>query len=249
MNKLGVYILGAGMLLACGGDHSSSGVSSTTSSETPREKTKTAQKPPTPAQLFELYLNKFQFYNGQRASQFEAHHYCSTLSEDLTQCVIFDGSGTNAKLMGVEYVISERLFKTLPDDEKKLWHSYRYNVKSGILVAPDLSPKAEHNLMNTLVTRYGKTWQLWHTDQDSTLPFGGPALLMDFTRDGQLDPGLLQTRDKRLNISSAEKRQLRSDILGRPPVSGADSWQNGPGIQLPALTRRNHPHLQKDTLR
>lgn len=249
MIKLGFYVLGAVLLLACGGDHTSSGASSTPSSERRQAKTKPAEKPPTPAQQLALYLNKFQFYNGQRANQFEAHHYCSTLSEDLTQCAIFDGSGTNAKLMGVEYVISERLFKTLPDDEKKLWHSYRYDVKSGMLVAPGLSPKAEHDLMSTLVTRYGKTWQLWHTEQDSTLPFGGPALVMDFTRDGQIDPGLLQTRDQRLHVSSAEKRQLRSDILGRPPVSGADAWQNGPGIQLPALTRRNYPHLQKDTLR
>ena len=150
--------------------------------------------------------------------------------------------------MGVEYIISDSLFKTLLIDEKKLWHSYRYEVKSGILVAPDLSPEAEHDLMSSLVTSYGKTWQLWHTDQDSTLPFGGPALMMGFTRDGQLDPGLLQNRDKRFNLSSTEKRQQRSDILGRPPISGADSWQNGQTVQLPALTGRNYPHLQKDTL-
>jgi hypothetical protein len=36
--------------------------------------------------------------------------------------LIFDSNEENARLIGVEYVVSERLFKTLPEDEKKLWH-------------------------------------------------------------------------------------------------------------------------------
>ncbi len=49
--------------------------------------------------------------------------------------------------MGVEYIISARLFATLPDDEKKLWHSHDYEVKSGSLVAPSLPQVAEKQLM------------------------------------------------------------------------------------------------------
>ncbi|WP_229311789.1 OBAP family protein [Larkinella rosea] len=201
-----------------------------------------------PVKRFETYLSGFHFYSGRRAEQREVHRYCTAVHEDLRQCVLFDGNGKEARLAGVEYIVSERLFKTLPDDEKKLWHSYRYEVKSGQLVAPDLSPKAEHDLMAELVSSYGKTWQTWQTESDSTLPFGGPALMMGFTRDGQLDPNLLQNRDNRLKIVTSEKQQMRSDILGRSPVTGADSWENGPAIQLPALTKRNEPQLQKDTL-
>ncbi len=40
--------------------------------------------------------------------------------------------------MGVEYIISERLFKDPAAEEKKLWHSHQYEVKSGSLIAPGL---------------------------------------------------------------------------------------------------------------
>ncbi|GAB3909040.1 OBAP family protein [Larkinella knui] len=250
MIKFGFYVGLTVFMLACGGDHTASQTQSADSTKTTQtEKLNVNSGVGTsPVNQFQVYTTGFHFYNGHRAGQLEVHRYCSPLSQDVAQCILFDGNGKNARATGLEYIISERLFKTLPEDEKKLWHSYRYDVKSGVLVAPGLAPATEHNLMEKLVTSYGKTWQLWHSDQDSTLPYGGPALMMGFTRDGQLDPTLLQNRDKRLNVSSAKTRQLRSDILGRPPVSGADSWQNGFPIQLPALTGRNYPHLQKDTL-
>jgi hypothetical protein len=61
----------------------------------------------------------------------EAHHHVSQLNEDVHQAIIFDGNGEDAKIMGVEYIVSAKVFKTLDDEEKKLWHSHRYEVKSG----------------------------------------------------------------------------------------------------------------------
>lgn len=77
-----------------------------------------------PVEKLAIYLDGFHFYNGRQQMQMEAHHYCAKLNKDLTQCVIFDGNGESAKLMGVEYIVSETLFKTLPSLEKKLWHSH-----------------------------------------------------------------------------------------------------------------------------
>jgi Protein of unknown function (DUF1264) len=42
----------------------------------------------------------------------------------------------DARLIGIEYIISEQRFRDLPDEEKRLWHGHHYEVKSGILVAP-----------------------------------------------------------------------------------------------------------------
>ena len=58
--------------------------------------------------------------------QVEANHFCTHLSEDFHQCVIYHSNAETAKLIGVEYIVSERLFKSLPDDEKRLWHSHGY---------------------------------------------------------------------------------------------------------------------------
>lgn len=153
-------------------------------------------------------------------SQMEAHHYVTQLNEDVQQAIIFDGNGENAKLIGIEYIISERLFKQLPEEEKKLWHSHHYEVKSGTLIAPDILDVAEHELMEKLVSTYGKTIHTWHTNRDLELPLG-------FTEDGQLKQELIDERDKRFNISTAEKRKQREDIPMPEVVPGANAWEQG----------------------
>ena len=155
------------LMLACGGGNSPSNVSAPGQAKTAKTKVletgAAALQAKKPVDKLATYLDGFHFYNGHQRSQMEAHHYCSKLNEDLTQCVIFDGNGDNAKIMGVEYIVSEKLFRTLPADEKKLWHSHRYEVKSGTLIAPGLPNVAEHELMETLVATYGKTWHIYTT--------------------------------------------------------------------------------------
>jgi hypothetical protein len=75
----------------------------------------------------------------------------------MHQAIIFDGNGKDAKIMGVEYIISEKLFKALDEEEKKLWHSHQYEVKSGTLIAPGIPDVAQQELMKKLVSTYGKT--------------------------------------------------------------------------------------------
>src|SRR5688500_7357773 len=105
-----------------------------------------------PLGKFNAYLDGFHFYNGNINAQMEAHHYVSQLNEDVYQAIIYDGNNEDAKIMGVEYIISERLFKTLDNEEKKLWHSHHHEVKSGTLIAPGIPAMAEHELMEKLVT-------------------------------------------------------------------------------------------------
>jgi hypothetical protein len=73
-----------------------------------------------PLRAINAYLDGFHFYNGHIAGQMEAHHYCTILNEDVIQCVIYDGNVKDAKIMGVEYIISQKLFEGLPAAEKAL---------------------------------------------------------------------------------------------------------------------------------
>ncbi|WP_461068940.1 OBAP family protein [Spirosoma horti] len=242
-NLLTITSLGL-LIMACGGSNTPSNVNSPGQEKTAKTKVleagATAIQARKPVDKLTIYLDGFHFYNGHMAGQMEAHHYCTKLNEDLTQCVIFDGNGDSAKIMGVEYIVSEKLFKTLPADEKKLWHSHRYEVRSGSLIAPGLPDLAEHELMETIVSTYGKTWHTWHTDQDLTLPLGSPALMMGFLKDGQLNKQLEQDRDRRFEVSTADKRKNRADIPALPVQPGADAWQTGDVVQLPNLTRHAH---------
>jgi hypothetical protein len=189
-----------------------------------------------PLGAISTYVDGFHFTNGSMASQMEAHHYCDKVNEDFTQCVLFDGNGKDARMIGIEYIVSKKLFSTLPEHEKASWHSHVYEIKSGQLIAPGLLEVAEHELMEQLVSTYGKTWHTWHTDRNnSTLPVGAPALMMGFTADGQIDPNLLADRDRRFKVSSQAERQKRGNI--QPPLihSGADAWQAGRVMQLQLL--------------
>jgi hypothetical protein len=239
-----IAILFLFLFTGCGGKNTSSNVQSP--GEEKDSKTKVLEvgaevlQDKTPVNQLNMYLDGFHFYSGNMHGQMEAHHYCSKLNEDVTQCVIYDGNGKNAKIMGVEYIITEKLFKTLPDDEKKLWHSHQYEVKSGELIAPGIPNAAEHELMEKIVSTYGKTWHTWHTNQNLELPLGSPALMMGFTKDGQLKPELVEGRDSRFKVSSSEKRENRKDITAPAVQPGANSWENGEVIQLPELTKHKH---------
>lgn len=194
----------------------------------------------TPLQAMNLYLDGFHRYSDDEGHQMEAHHYCAQLNEDFHQCVIFDGNTRDARLIGVEYIVSERLFKSFPEDEKKLWHSHRYEVTSGTLIAPGLPLVAEHELMKKVITTYGKTWHTWDTHRHE-LPFGIPHLMMAFTADGQLRPEIVADRDRRFGVSTESRRRDRESVRATPPDSAADSWQNGTAWDLEAKERME-PH-------
>jgi hypothetical protein len=193
-----------------------------------------------PIEAINAYLDGFHFYNGRMNVQMEAHHYCSILNDDIIQCVVYDGNVKDAKMMGVEYVISGRLFATLPAAEKALWHSHAHEVKSGQLVAPGIPEVAELELMQKLIGTYGKTWHTWHTDLHKDLPLGVPQLMMGFTADGQADPAMVAARDKRFGIDSAAKRKNRQDIPPPTIDAGANGWQHGQSFQIDDPTGSQH---------
>lgn len=219
------------VIFACGGNNSDSNVEAPGQEKPTKsdllDKGADLLQAKTPLTRFNTYLDGFHFYNGDLDAQMEAHHYVSRLNEDVHQAIIFDGNGEDAKIMGVEYIISERLFRELPEEEKKLWHSHHYEVRSGTLIAPGIPETAEYELMEELISTYGKTIHTWHTDQQRTLPVGSPMIMMGFTRDGQIDPSMVAERDRRFQVSSAEKKEHRKSIPAPAIVPGANAWEQG----------------------
>ena len=183
-----------------------------------------------PLDAMSTYLNGFHFYADDMGRQVEATHFCIHLRHDLHQCVIFDSNEPYARLIGIEYIISEERFKTLDEEEKQLWHSHHYEVKSGSLVAPGVPQLAEHAYFEDLVTTYGKTFHTWQYDRED-FPYGIPQLMMGFTADGQLREDLLQHRDRTLGISTQKIRQQREDIPTPMVQPGANAWESGQTVQ------------------
>jgi hypothetical protein len=199
-----------------------------------------------PVNAMNVYVDGFHFYSGNLHAQMEAHHYCTVLNEDLNQCVIFDGNAAKSKLMGVEYIISRKLFETLPPEERRLWHSHNYEVVSGELIAPGVPKLAEHAFMEKFASTYGKTWHTWNTDQGLSLPTGTPMLMMGFTADGQIDPAMVANRDRRFGVSTESERQNRRDIHPPAVAPGANAWEHSTPLQVTLQPVAKQPAVQND---
>jgi hypothetical protein len=119
-------------------------------------------------------------------------------------------------------MISPRLYETLSTEERKLWHSHVFEVKSGMLIMPNPSnvpdavwEKAETKEMETVVGLYGKIFHLWQTDRGDVLPMGMPQLMTSFTEAGQMPGGfetLVGERDERLGGDWRRKKENRAYI-------------------------------------
>ncbi|MBI3267423.1 MAG: DUF1264 domain-containing protein [Planctomycetes bacterium] len=160
-----------------------------------------------PVQSMHLYLCAFHVAKADAAFQVEAHHYCSPQGDKLHQCVVYDGRGAKAKLLGVEYIVGDDVYQKLPAAEKKYWHPHAYEIMSGQLVAPDM-PKQGDDVFPGLINTWGKTWHTWR-DPATEFPLGEPLLMWSANGDGQLKPGLVDARDKQFGISTAEIRERR----------------------------------------
>ncbi|HEV3486864.1 MAG TPA: OBAP family protein, partial [Vicinamibacterales bacterium] len=175
-----------------------------------------------PLEQISMYLNGFHPTKADPSLQMESHHYCDQVNEDFAQCVLYDGNTAQARLHGIEYIISERLYATLPADEKPYWHPHNYEILSGTLRMPGLPDVAEKEAMKTKMNSYGKTWHVWmtgvHGRTADELPLGPAHLAWSFNRDGEANPEMIAARDTRMELDTANARARRSDFvpLARP---------------------------------
>lgn len=184
----------------------------------------------TPLDGIHLYLCAFHIAKKDPAFQLEAQHYCATVREGVHQCVITDTTGPGARVLGVEYIVTDAIYRTLPDAEKRYWHPHAYEVTSGQLVAPELADGAHLELMKGLVTTWGKAWHTW-PDPKQALPLGDPLLMWSINGDNQLRPDLLAARDRRLKLSTAAVRDRRRSLGYPVPQIGPPRSLDEPGRQ------------------
>lgn len=159
--------------------------------------------------------------------QIVTQHYCGPLGDEMHQCLLYDSPQKGAKLLGVEYIVSDRLYRRLPDEEKKYWHPHTYEVLAGGLIAPAMSVEDETAFMKALLTTWGKSWHTW-PDPTTPVPMGVPMLMWSLTGDGQQDAETIARRDRQFGVKTARVRQRRVEALGLevpqvPPPESMDT--------------------------
>ncbi|KAL4563403.1 hypothetical protein LXL04_027444 [Taraxacum kok-saghyz] len=207
-----------------------------------------------PIKQMSMHACTFNVYSHDMSRQIEAHHYITRLNQDFLQCAVYDSDDPSAHLIGVEYIVSDRIFDTLSTDEQKLWHSHDHEVTSGLWVCPGVPEMLNRTELENLAHTYGKFWCTWQVDRGKTrssfllsfslrhlkgekriwnilcdrLPLGAPALMMSpqVVNMGVVQPELVRVRDNKYKISTDELRKSRADIPVSKPgnARASDFW-------------------------
>ncbi|KAL7919616.1 DUF1264 domain-containing protein [Trichoderma austrokoningii] len=174
------------------------------------------------------HLIAFHAYADDPKRAVEANHYCSKIG---SPCLVYDSPEPDARIIGIEYMITPRLYESLPQEERRLWHSHVYEVKSGMLIMPNrVVPQtawelAEKREMEQIITLYGKTYHFWQIDRGDKLPLGEPKLMTSYVADGQLDFAKVEDRDERFQSNYKLKKEARKDIPSPRILKEADwAW-------------------------
>ncbi|CAD0097715.1 unnamed protein product [Aureobasidium mustum] len=173
------------------------------------------------------HLNAFHAYANDPSRCIETNHYCAHLNDGMPS--------SNARLIGIEYMISSRLYETLDHEERKLWHSHVFEVKSGMLLMPRPTgvPEAvwevaENKEMEEVVTLYGKIYHLWQTDRGHKLPLGEPQLMTSYTDYNQFD--------------------FDQKYIKEPPIHQDAAWKEGSHTkQSEKSSTMTHPSVMQDS--
>lgn len=132
-------------------------------------------------------------------------------------------------------MITRELYEGLDPEERKLWHSHVFEVKSGQLVMPkpegSLMPDsvweiAENKEMEEVVKLYGKTWQTWQVDRGDKLPLGRPQLMGSFVKETDGFRACVDDRDMRMGTDRHHKAKIREYIHAPEIHPDADHWDH-----------------------
>ncbi|CAI6003022.1 unnamed protein product [Closterium sp. NIES-65] len=193
-----------------------------------------------PLKSFCQHVSTWAHYAQSPGRMIETHHLVVRLTEDVLQCIVFDSDQPNARIVGVEYIVTEAVFKKLPEEEKHLWHSHYYEICDGLWVNPGVpetmqqqelkklicdglwvNPGVPETMqqqeLKKLIKTYGKFWNTWQFDRGDPLPLGPPALMLS-PQDhplGRVSRALVEQRDAALWIETGEKREQRAALVDK----------------------------------
>ncbi|KAH0699543.1 hypothetical protein KY284_013758 [Solanum tuberosum] len=118
-----------------------------------------------PIKQMSQHVCTFAMYSHDITRQIETHHYVSRVNQDFLQCAVYESDDSKGRLIGIEYIISDRIFETLPAEEQKLWHSHEYEIIAGLWVNPKVPEMVQKQELKNLAPTYGKFWCTWQVDR------------------------------------------------------------------------------------
>ena len=126
-----------------------------------------------PTTGYTIHIDADQHYSGHSAEII--HHWCKPFSDGSIECQLYDGDGKDARLVGVETIVTPATYAGFSADEKALWHYHKVEIPKLHATMPGLSKADADKLVASLLETYGKVWILWDP-MTSQQPIGQPSI-------------------------------------------------------------------------
>lgn len=95
-------------------------------------------------------------------------HFCKPNDKIMMVCQLYDGDSANATLIGIEYIITQQQYDSLPGREKPYWHAHREEFRRDRAdpMMPELSPEQTQAEMAKMLPTWGKVIITWNPNDD-----------------------------------------------------------------------------------
>jgi Protein of unknown function (DUF1264) len=95
-------------------------------------------------------------------------HFCKPHDRVMMVCQLYDSNSANATLIGIEYIITQEQYDSLPNREKPYWHAHREELRPERAdpMMPELSPEQAQAEMAKMLPTWGKVIITWIPSDD-----------------------------------------------------------------------------------
>ena len=95
-------------------------------------------------------------------------HFCKPHDRVMMVCQLYDSNSANATLIGIEYMITQEQYDSLPNREKPYWHAHREELRPERAdpMMPELSPEQAQAEMAKMFPTWGKVIITWVPSDD-----------------------------------------------------------------------------------
>ena len=95
-----------------------------------------------------------------------AYHDRKPLNGHVSHCLLYDGPGPDARLIGVEYLVSDAVYRQMPAEERLYWHAHSCEGDAGLLRSPTESRSEARAPRAPVRTLWGKIYHPWASGGD-----------------------------------------------------------------------------------
>jgi len=95
-------------------------------------------------------------------------HFCKPHDSIMMVCQLYYSNSANATLIGIEYMITQEQYDSLPNREKPYWHAHREELRPERAdpMMPELSPEQAQAEMAKMFPTWGKVIITWIPSDD-----------------------------------------------------------------------------------